>query len=111
MWLMTKHGFYSVVRHGDVYSVRARWRQDLENLKARVGAAAERWQILTTRKSDYTYRVYIDGADLMLVMAQLSQDVDYPNFKNEVAQHRDQDSKPYHEVWDVMRKAAERSHR
>jgi hypothetical protein len=37
MWLMTKHGFYSIVekRPGE-FHVRARVRQDLENLVARV---------------------------------------------------------------------------
>jgi hypothetical protein len=37
MWLMTKHGFYSIVqRKPDEYHVRARERLDLENLLKRV---------------------------------------------------------------------------
>ena len=45
MWLMTKHGFYSIVqkKQGE-FHVRARVRKDLENLQERVPLAGREIQ-------------------------------------------------------------------
>jgi hypothetical protein len=45
MWLMTKHGFYSIVqkRPGE-YHIRSRVRKDLENLVERVPLTGCGWQ-------------------------------------------------------------------
>lgn len=52
MWLMTKHGFYSIVqKKPDEYHVRARERQDLQNLIDRVPLPDA--VIIDTPEADY----------------------------------------------------------
>ena len=84
MWLATKYGFYSIVQKqppddGDpaVYHVRARVRQDLENLLA---ASALAMEILEWPEADYRYRIVIHQRELFDLMCLLAENLDYPNF-------------------------------
>ncbi len=108
MWLFTKYGFYSIVKKpfqdkGMVYQVRARVKEDLENLKKAAGLDKE---ILDSGFTDYRYRILANDEEYHKVMDAISQAVDYGNFKNEVAKHPDQVDRfhNYHKVWGEMMK-------
>ena len=101
MWLMTKHGFYSIVQRApDLFHVRARERQDLENLVSRVplpGAV-----IVETQDADYACRIIASRKTVLAIMDFLGATVDYPNFKDKIHTTPDQRHKPYTRVWQVM---------
>ena len=61
MWLMTKHGFYSIVekRPGE-FHIRSRERQDLQNLVDRVPLEGK--AIVETPEADYAARIVTDRA-------------------------------------------------
>ena len=103
MWLMTKHGFYSVVeKEPNVFHVRSRVRQDLENLVQRVPLPDA--DISSSDTTDYKYRVIVDKDDLLKIMRFFGDTVDYTNFKNKVGLTPDQANKhhAYAEVWKVL---------
>lgn len=104
MWIMSKVGFYSIVKKDgqELYQVRARERRDLINLMHEAGL---KLAIRESDMTDYTYRVLVDEDQLQEIMLTLGELVDYPNFKGEVDRHPDQRNKPYHEVWSVMVRA------
>ena len=122
MWLMTRHGFYSIVQKDDGIHIRAREREDLERLiaalKARntmatgddyqillIDARLQEPQILETPTNDYRWRVIIQPGTLGQVMAILGESIDYPNFKAQINSDPTQRRKPYHAVWEVMARA------
>jgi hypothetical protein len=101
MWLMTKHGFYSIVqKKPDEYHVRSRERRDLENLIKGVPLPDSR--IVDTPDADYACRIVTDGATVLAILAFLGRTLNYSNFKGKIATIPDQRHKPYHEVWQVM---------
>ena len=106
MWLFTKYGFYSIVKKpfpdvGMVYQVRARVKNDLENLKKAAGLDNK---VYDSGFTDYRYRILANDEEYQKIMDAVSKAVDYPNFKSEVAKHKDQDEKLicYHKVWGAM---------
>jgi hypothetical protein len=102
MWLATKHGFYSVIqKEQGIYYVRARVREDLENLLQVSGLEIE---VHSWPTADYRFRIIIGSEDLLKVVVALTATLDYPNFKNCVAQQADQRDKlnAYHEIWTTM---------
>lgn len=122
MWLMTKHGFYSIVQKPDGIHIRAREREDLERLK-------NAWdrecvnpshvfymnrhnmlpgdipQILETPLNDYRWRVIIQSSALGQVMTLLGESITYPNFKAQIDSDPAQRRKPYHKVWSLLARA------
>lgn len=104
MWLMTKHGFYSIVqKQPNEYHVRSRERKDLENLSAAVPLPNAK--IIETPQADYAYRIIVDKDKLLAILARLGETLDYSNFKGKIDSTPDQAHKPYHEVWDVLANA------
>ena len=101
MWLMTKHGFYSVVekKQGE-FHVRSRERRDLENLVDRVPLPGQR--VVETPDGDYAARLVCGRDTVGRILAFLAETIDYGNFKAMIDRTRDQERKPYHEVWSVM---------
>ena len=101
MWLMTKHGFYSIVEKGrGELHIRSRERADLQNLIDRIPLPAH--QVIDTPEADYAARIIADRECVSAVMRYLSDSLDYSNFKGEIDRTADQRHKPYHKVWDVM---------
>lgn len=106
MWLMTPVGFFSVVRKPtdvelETLTVRARVRSDLEALKARY--LPELGAIQEGRVNDYRFRAVAPKVAVARAIAQLTQDLDYSNFKDEV--HRQQGApraRLYHDVWATL---------
>jgi hypothetical protein len=104
MWIFTPIGFFSVVKKEhdaeDEITIRARVRADLEALKAYVASMSE---IREDRNADYWYRATAKHEDFAEAAAQLVRDIDYSNFKNQVASKQGYDrSSRYGEVWSVM---------
>jgi hypothetical protein len=101
MWLITQHGFYSIVqKEPGTFHVRARERRDLDNLIRRVPLPDAK--IIETPKADYRFRILLGADGLAAVMSFLVNTVDYDNFKGRVGQTLDQAHKPYHEVWNIL---------
>lgn len=104
MWLMTKHGFYSVVqKKPGIYHVRARERRDLLNLTGPGGPLSG--EPIHQGSSDYPYRVIVGAVEVRRLMEFLAQALDYPNFKAEIHKRPDQRRKPYYRVWDILAQA------
>ncbi len=101
MWLMTKHGFYSIVEkpQGE-FQVRARERRDLQNLVDRVPLPTA--TIIDTPKGDYAARMVVSKETVLRIMEFLGNTVDYSNFKDRIDATSDQAHKPYHEIWGVL---------
>jgi hypothetical protein len=102
MWLATQHGFYSIVqKESDLYFVRARVRQDLENLKQLVDLDSE---IQEWPDADYRYRIFVNLEDFLEIMVQMTTALDYPNFKGRIYEGEEQSHKlgAYHKVWELM---------
>lgn len=109
MWLMTQYGFFSIVQHKDdaeKYLVRARLRPDLERLK---DLAALTTEIVELKSADYRYRIEIGREEMLRVLKWLGEAINYPNFKNRIADLPDQKDRlsQYHEVWGTMRRIKE----
>lgn len=103
MWLFTVHGFYSIVnkRPGE-WHVRAREKQDLDNLKKLTGlriAVQESYP-----GSDYPWRMLVGKRGREIIIKALGDDINYGNFKGEVGRRSDQAAKlpAYHEIWAIM---------
>lgn len=104
MWLFTTSGFFSVVAHrGDRHTVlvRARAEEDLENLRSQHLPGID---IVENDGSDYRWRAYVPRADWERVAARLAAEVDYPNFKDAVAERQGHErAERYMRIWSVMR--------
>jgi hypothetical protein len=94
VWIITQDGFYSVTafdaRRGgersdaeDLIVVRARDRSDLERVSAWIGA-----EIIATPTADYPFRTIAPRNAWSGYLAQATQDIDYFNFKDRIAQRR-----------------------
>ena len=102
MWIATKHGFYSIVQKAPTnFHIRARVRRDLENL---LKLTATDWEILEWPLADYRYRVIVERKDFVEVMGALALDLDYPNFKSQIAKTPDQRAKldAFHQIWALL---------
>lgn len=118
MWVFTRYGFFSAActrqgdgRHGQPVDpnrimVRARVRAHLESLKARFAELLSECEIHESADADYAFRIFVAKPVWSQVMARLAEDVDYDNFKSDVARHPGKAGHDYehslHAVWSVM---------
>lgn len=103
MWILTTIGFFSIVQkpwdveRGTV-TIRARVRGDLENL--RDGYLPEISEITESTDSDYRFRAVVPQSRCADALAKIVQDIDYDNFKDEVARLQGRRrAHVYHDVW------------
>ena len=106
MWIASTFGFISIVQHWDqtdTFLVKARVRKDLQFL-------FDDMRILEIPSADYPYRVYVKKQEMADVLVKMIKNIDYPNFKNEIAALPDQRDKlaAYHEIWGVMKEYSEK---
>ena len=99
MWLITTRGFYSVVadhyEDGNVL-VRARVREDLESLADLIPEL----EVEDTPERDYRFRASVPREVWETAAAALAEEIDYPNFKNAVADRQGSDrAHVYSDVW------------
>lgn len=99
MWLFTSQGFYSVVAHRDdpdTLIVRARTREDIAALREQIPAI----EPFEDAAADYRHRAHVSRAEWLSAVAQLTAEIDYDNFKSEVARRQGpQRSQLYGHVW------------
>ncbi len=106
MWLITPVGFFSVVRKptdikANTLTVRARVRSDLEALKT--SYLPELGPIQESSTNDYRFRAVVCQAAVAQAMARLVQELDYSNFKDEVARRQGSErAHLYHDVWSTL---------
>jgi hypothetical protein len=103
MWLMTTVGFFSIVRKpGDTdLTVRARALEDLEALEREYVPSLG--PITEAGGTDYPFRARLARDELAVAVARMVEDIDYPNFKNEVgARQGPNRARVYGEVWAVL---------
>jgi len=106
MWLITPMGFFSIVcKPGDeeqgTLTVRSRVKSDLEalgkNFLPSLGAIVE------GAGTDYRYRAKAQRDDIGKALALMVQQLDYGNFKNEVAHRQGKyRASVYGKVWEVL---------
>lgn len=101
MWIASKFGFYSIVAKADGVHVRARVKQDLEQLLAATDIAET---IQVWHGADYRYRVVVGADKLPAIFLKLAESIDYDNFKNMVHASPTQKTKyyAYGAIWEVM---------
>jgi hypothetical protein len=102
MWLLIPEGFYSIVqKQGErELCVRARVGADLDRLRETYLPALS--ETVETSGSDYRYRAWISRDGLAEGMAQIVRNLDYANFKNEVARHDRSRAHVYGDAWGVL---------
>ena len=102
MWVMTTRGFYSAVQDRDEPTrllIRARCEKDIRNLKDLL-PDSEPWRL---KRSDYEWRLSCTVAEWAGVMANLTLDIDYDNFKNAVKREQGWErASVYTSVWSVL---------
>lgn len=111
MWLISKYGFASAVAHNEkpgCVLVRARDRGDLEELcgvarDSDVSGFSEE-AIEENPNADYRYRMTAGNENWAELVKVLVEGIDYPNFKNEVAEVDPERAAIYLEVWSKLRK-------
>lgn len=106
MWMVTNRGFFSIVDKGDredFLCVRARVREDLGNLVKLEPLKAYAGEIQESDLGDYRYRVYVSRDDWIMAAALLAEEIDYANFKDEVARKQGYDrARTYMRVWSAL---------
>lgn len=76
--------------------IRARDKKDLENLRPFI----KKMKIVRTPLRDYEFRIFVPKTKWAAVMAQLVNDIDYGNFKDEVKKKQGSDrAHIYMGVW------------
>jgi len=124
MWIFTKHGFFSAVcarqgdgKHGQPVDperimVRARLRAHLDALKMRFPELLGQSAIQEFPGTDYGFRIFLDKQIWAKVLSGLAEEMDYDNFKREVAQQQKPAGDAYEhalqEVWSVMNQLQKR---
>ncbi|HCR9779068.1 TPA: NUDIX hydrolase [Pseudomonas aeruginosa] len=103
MWLFTKFGFFSVVKKGtnDDLTIRSRTRSDLDRIRNHYlpSLSASR----AHEGTDYPWRATASASALAEAMSAIAQDIDYANFKDEVAFSLGKDrAKRYGRVWSAL---------
>lgn len=103
MWVMTTKGFFSAVSDNldpDGIVVRARAREDI---KALAKIVPSKPKPIANAGTDYPWRIYITRAEWTQAMVELSQAVDYGNFKDAVEDRQGKErADVYHDVWAAL---------
>lgn len=106
MWLITPVGFFSIVQKSsdiaaDTLTVRARVRSDLEALRAHFLPSLG--EIQESKTNDYRFRAVAPRGDVAGAMADMVNNLQYSNFKNQVAKVQSPArAHLYHDVWNVL---------
>ncbi len=103
MWLFTKFGFFSVVNKGDndELTVRSRTKSDLDRLRNHYLPSLSPSR--AHEGTDYPWRATTSPTALGEAMRVIAQDIDYANFKDEVALGLGKDrAKRYGKIWSAL---------
>ena len=106
MWICSTLGFFSIVKKGAGFHVRARDEADLMRLTAHAGIKEK---IQLDVGTDYAARVVVRSLyDVERIMQTLAAHVDYPNFKEAIhsSQHQRAKLEAYSKLWWDLRAVA-----
>ena len=97
MWIFLPDSFLSIVDKGDdtgqTLLVRGRRQGDIEQIFPNA-------TVQSNVGTDYAYRARIDRNEVADAIAASIKAIEYPNFKNEVAEQNRHDA--YFNVWSAM---------
>ena len=100
MWVITRDGFISVVRHRDIEGamlVRARRREDLERPFGHLGLVEE------DGAADYRFRMVVPVEDLESFLVSSVEEIDYDTHAKEAMAGGDtQRYRAYLTVWSAL---------
>lgn len=114
MWIMSTIGFFSIVQkpwdvESDTLTVRARVYSDLASFQEALCRNDPRLEnspyfpkIVTDFNADYPYRLQAPKADVSTVLATITQDIDYDNFKARVDRDNGARARVYGGVWAAL---------
>jgi hypothetical protein len=108
MWLITTHGFLSVVQNlnstgpGDALLVRGRVRADLERFADFAARRGARPVVVESPDADYGFRLTTSRDVLAAFVAERVAVLDYPNFKSEIFKTDPVREKVYEDAWAVL---------
>ncbi len=103
MWLFTNIGFFSAVQKPgtDFLTVRARVKQDLDNLRQKYLPQLSATQ--AKGGTDYPWRATVSHADFAAALGKIAMDIDYSNYKNEVSARQGKArASRYGKVWQAL---------
>ncbi len=113
MWVFTRYGFYSVAcatrpdgsLDKETVMVRGRSKDHLQNLRDRFPVIADA-EIVTIADRDYRYRLILPKCAWVPILAEMAEEQEWSNFKNEAAAHQGKEGASYaralHNVWEIM---------
>ncbi len=113
MWIFVRYGFYSIAcaskpdgsRDQETVMVRARCKDHLQNLRDRFSGLADT-EITTTPNRDYRYRLVTPKRVWVPILAELAEEQEWSNFKNEATSFQGKSGASYaralHDVWEIM---------
>ena len=108
MWLQTTDGFFSVVEHRDndeLVLIRARTREDLENLTRYDAEGFDDEHIIEDLAADYQWRLIAPRAAWLEVLTKLTNEIDYDNFKDAVKKKQGPErASLYMNIWTILRR-------
>jgi hypothetical protein len=115
MWVFTRYGFFSVVCAKNLSAggldkshlmIRARSAAHLKTLKDRFSKQLAGCEISVAKDTDYPCRLIVARDTWTEISRLLADEIDYGNFKSEVARHKGNDNyeESLHKVWSVMRR-------
>jgi hypothetical protein len=85
--------------------VRGRRKDHLQNLRGRFSVISDA-KIITTADNDYRYRLILSKRTWVTILAEMADEQDWSNFKNEAASHLGKEGASYaralHDVWEIM---------
>jgi hypothetical protein len=102
MWLLIPEGFFSIVQKEgeEELCVRVRVRADLDRLRETYLPALG--ETVETPGGDYRDRAWIGRDELAAGMAEIARNLDWANFKDEVAYRDSSRAHVYGQVWGVL---------
>ena len=105
MWVITRSGFFSIVckpddAEADTLTIRSRVKSDLDALREFLPNLGE---VEEGAGTDYRFRARAKRREVATALAKMVEQLDYPNFKNEVAKKQGKyRASLYGKVWDVL---------
>lgn len=104
MWLICEYGFYNVVSQtGDkergLLTIKARDRRDLEIIRTVIASAT---RIEESADADYRFRMKAPKEDVVVLMAAITDRIDYPKTKPRIAELYPDRAMIYLDVWSEL---------
>lgn len=106
MWVMTKHGFFSIVEKPEdkadgMLTIRARVENDLIAIRQFIPSPGE---IVASTNTDYPFRVRAHKVDVAYALLKIAMNINYGNFKDQVFRMQGiERSNIYTSIWSTLR--------